>query len=69
MHDAVNSGRLEELQTLLEEEPERKKYILAKDEAGIGLLHKAVYYNLTDIAKWIIENYPQTVTVKDAVST
>ncbi|KAK4876069.1 hypothetical protein RN001_012491 [Aquatica leii] len=66
LHDAVNSGRLEELQNLLEEEPDRKRLILAKDDAGVGLLHKAVYYNLTDIVKWIVTNYPQAVTIKDA---
>ncbi|KAF5306990.1 hypothetical protein FQR65_LT07213 [Abscondita terminalis] len=66
LHDAVNSGRLEELQAHLEEEPDRKKLILAKDDAGVGLLHKAVYYNLSDIVKWIVTNYPQAVTIKDS---
>lgn len=69
VHDAVNSGRLEELQSLLDEEPEkRRKLVLAKDEAGVGLLHKAVYYDLRDIAKYLIENFPQTVHLRDAVS-
>lgn len=65
----MNSGRLEELQSLLEEEPEKKKkYVLAKDEAGVGLLHKSVYYDLTDISKWLITNFPHMVSLKDAVS-
>lgn len=69
LHDAVNSGRLEELQSLLDEEPDKKKrLVLAKDEAGVGLLHKAVYYDLKDIAKYLIENYPPTVHLRDAVS-
>lgn len=41
---------------------------MAKDEAGTGLLHKAVYYDLTDIAKYLIDNYPQIVSITDAVS-
>lgn len=70
LHDAVNSGRLEELQSLLDEEPDKKKrLVLAKDEAGTGLLHKAVYYDLIDIAKWLIENFPQIVSTTDAVNT
>lgn len=70
LHDAVNSGRLEELQSLLDEEPDKKKrLVMAKDEAGTGLLHKAVYYDLTDIAKYLIDNYPQIVSTTDAVST
>lgn len=69
LHDAVNSGRLDELQSILEEEPEKKKkYALSKDEAGVGLLHKAVYYDLSDISKWLITNFPHIVSLKDAVS-
>lgn len=69
LHDAVNSGRLEELQHLLDEEPEKKKkLVLAKDESGVGLLHKAVYYDLKDIYKWLIEKFPQTVSMRDSVS-
>lgn len=65
----MNSGRLEELQALLDEEPDKKKkLVLAKDEAGTGLLHKAVYYDLTDISKWLIETFPQIVSCTDAVS-
>lgn len=68
MHDAVNSGRLEELHSLLEEEPDKKKKIVAaKDEAGVGLLHKAVYYELKDIYKYLINNFPHIVHLKDSV--
>lgn len=69
LHDAVNSGRVEELKALLDEEPEkRKKLVLAKDEAGVGLLHKAVYYDLKDIYRYLIENFPHTVHQRDSVS-
>lgn len=63
----MNSGRLEEIQSILEEEQERKKkLVLAKDEAGACLLHKAVYYDLGDIARWLAVNFPSAVGQKDA---
>ncbi|GLV41893.1 uncharacterized protein CBL_00355 [Carabus blaptoides fortunei] len=66
LHDAVSGGSLEELQSIIQEDcSKRKKLVLCKDQSGIGLLHKAIYYDLGDIVKWLIENYPQTVTVKD----
>ncbi|KAJ8981629.1 hypothetical protein NQ317_000857 [Molorchus minor] len=67
LHDAVNSGRLEELQSILDEEPEKKKkLVLSKDESGVGLLHKAVYYDLKDIYRWLTEKFPHTVSLRDS---
>ncbi|XP_072387458.1 uncharacterized protein [Diabrotica undecimpunctata] len=67
LHDAVNSDRLDELKSLLDEEPEKKrKMVMAKDESGVGLLHKAVYYDLKDIYKWMVDKYPQTVHMRDS---
>ena len=40
---------------------------VSKDENGHGLLHKAVYHGHTDIVYWLLENYPETVDVKDWV--
>lgn len=69
LHDAVSSGSLNELQNLLQEDcSKKKKMVLCKDTSGVGLLHKAIYYDLPDIAKYLMENFPQTVTMKDAVS-
>lgn len=69
LHDAVNSGKLDELKTHLEEDPEKKKKLaFCKDEAGVGLLHKAVYYDLKNIYKYLIEKYPHIVNMKDSVS-
>lgn len=69
LHDAVNSGRLDELKSLLEEDPDKKKkLVLCKDEAGVGLLHKAVYYDLKYIYKYLIEKFPNMVSMKDSVS-
>lgn len=65
----MNSGRLEELQYLLDEDLEKKKKLVqAKDESGVGLLHKAVYYDLKDIAEWLIQHFPHIINLRDAVS-
>lgn len=68
LHDAVNSGKLDELKTLLEEDPDKKKkLVFCKDEAGVGLLHKAVYYDLKNIYKYLTNKYPNVVSMKDSV--
>lgn len=65
----MNSGKLDELKSLLEEDPDKKKkLVLCKDDAGVGLLHKAVYYDLKNIYKYLIEKYPHIVNMKDSVS-
>ncbi|XP_064210783.1 uncharacterized protein LOC660320 isoform X2 [Tribolium castaneum] len=68
LHDAVNSGRLEELQSLLDEEPieRRKRLVTAKDDFGVGLLHKAIYYDLKNIYKYLIDKFPHLVPLKDS---
>lgn len=69
LHDAVTAGSLEELQNLLtspEDCAKRRKLALCKDASGVGLLHKAVYYDLADIYTWLAESYPQTATLKDS---
>ncbi|XP_044754262.1 uncharacterized protein LOC123313440 isoform X2 [Coccinella septempunctata] len=66
LHDAVNSGNLDELKTTLDyNKDKKKKLVLAKDENGVGLLHKAIYYDLKDIYKYLIEKFPNTVSQKD----
>ncbi|ENN75849.1 hypothetical protein YQE_07578, partial [Dendroctonus ponderosae] len=67
LHDSLNSDRLAELQSILDEEPERKKkLILAKDDSGVGLLHKAVYYDLKSIYRWLIDKFPHSVNSRDS---
>ena len=39
-----------------------------QDENGTGLLHKAVYYNHRDIADWLMDKYPESMSVRDNVS-
>jgi hypothetical protein len=67
LHEAVPRGLLRDMETLLEEE-KSKRMALCKDGAGVPLLHKAVYYNHTDIVKRLVEAYPLTVSSKDRVS-
>ena len=45
------------------------KLTTQQDENGTGLLHKAVYYNHRDIADWLMDKYPESMTVRDNVST
>ncbi|CAH1378850.1 unnamed protein product [Tenebrio molitor] len=68
LHDSVNSGRVAELKALLNEESpdRRKKLVMAKDDSGVGLLHKAIYYDLKDIYKYLIDKFSHIVSLKDA---
>ncbi|XP_072948763.1 uncharacterized protein [Epargyreus clarus] len=66
LHTAVEKGSLLELQELLQSEYNRNKYVLCFDEAGVGLLHKAVYYNYLDIVEWLVNNYPNLVHQRDS---
>lgn len=56
-------------QELLESDYNRRKYVMCRDEAGVGLLHKAVFYDYMDIAEYLVKNYPQLVHQKDSVSS
>ncbi|XP_061715700.1 uncharacterized protein LOC133523975 isoform X3 [Cydia pomonella] len=69
LHEAVEKGSLLELQVqleLLDGEYNRKKTVTCLDEAGAGLLHKAVFYDYTDIVEWLVNNYPQLVHQRDS---
>ncbi|XP_052747679.1 uncharacterized protein LOC113520751 isoform X4 [Galleria mellonella] len=69
LHTAVERGSLLELQVLLElldSDYNRRKYITCRDEAGVGLLHKAIYYDYMDIATWLVKQYPLLVHQKDS---
>nr|XP_026492253.1 uncharacterized protein LOC113397938 [Vanessa tameamea] len=69
LHSAVEKGSLLELQVLLaliDCDYNRHKYVACLDEAGVGLLHKAVFYNFMDIIDWLVNNYPQLVHQKDS---
>ncbi|XP_059050470.1 uncharacterized protein LOC131845419 [Achroia grisella] len=69
LHAAVERGSLLELQVLLElldSDYNRRKYITCRDEAGVGLLHKAIYYDFMDIASWLVKQYPLLVHQKDS---
>ncbi|XP_028173536.1 serine/threonine-protein phosphatase 6 regulatory ankyrin repeat subunit A [Ostrinia furnacalis] len=66
LHAAVERGSLAELQELLDSDYNRRKYIMCRDEAGVGLLHKAVFYDFMDIAKWLVAECPELVHQKDS---
>ncbi|CAB3236765.1 unnamed protein product [Arctia plantaginis] len=69
LHAAVERGSLLDLQVLLElleSDYNRRKYVMCRDEASVGLLHKAVYYDFMDIAAYLVKNYPQLVHQKDS---
>lgn len=57
------------LQELLKTEFNKKKFVSCLDEAGVGLLHKAIYYDFTDIAEWLVQNFPHLVSQRDSVCT
>ncbi|CAH2096368.1 unnamed protein product [Euphydryas editha] len=66
LHNAVEKGSLLELQELMDSDHNRHKYVACLDEAGVGLLHKAVFYSYKDIIEWLVNNYPQLVHQKDS---
>lgn len=41
---------------------------MCRDETGVGLLHKAVFYDFMDISEYLVKNYPQLVHTRDSVS-
>ncbi|KAG8284010.1 hypothetical protein J6590_003702 [Homalodisca vitripennis] len=75
VHEAAAKGNLTDLKTLLKHNSDqqfpRKKLAslaLSKDHSGTGLLHKAVYHEDREMARWLVDNYPGTVTVRDRVN-
>ncbi|CAF4881863.1 unnamed protein product [Pieris macdunnoughi] len=66
LHAAVETGSLLDLQELLESDYNRNKLSSCCDDAGVGLLHKAVYYNYTDIVEYLVKYYPHLVHQKDS---
>lgn len=66
-HDAVSGNSLSELKALLSEDTGKRRLASSKDEAGVGLLHKAVYYDLPEIVHYLIQTYPYLLQQKDQV--
>ncbi|XP_021940109.1 uncharacterized protein LOC110839862 isoform X2 [Zootermopsis nevadensis] len=64
LHEAATKDQLGDMETMLQEE-KSKRMALCKDSAGVPLLHKAVYYDHQDMVRWLVENYPLTVSTKD----
>lgn len=68
VHDAVSGNSLPELQNLLNEDGGKRKLASCKDQAGVGLLHKAVYYDLPEIVHYLVDNYTYLINQKDKVT-
>lgn len=74
INDAVAKGNLTDLQALLQPTsasgvPRKRisSLALCRDQSGNGVLHKAIYYGYTEMVKWLVENFPQTIHIRDRV--
>lgn len=75
LHEAVVKGQLRDIEVLLNTssaaysvlKPKPENLVESKDSAGIGLLHKAVFYDYPEIIEWLVKNYPSTVHIRDKV--
>ncbi|CAJ0580803.1 unnamed protein product, partial [Mesorhabditis spiculigera] len=56
IHKAVETGNLRAVKLLTD----RKKLALCRDSRGLSPLHKAIVFEKSDIAKYLIRNYPQS---------
>ena len=61
IHAAVSCGDISCLQTELDQ----NDYALAKDHLGMAPLHKAVILGHTDVVRFILERFPETINAKD----
>ncbi|PAV76297.1 hypothetical protein WR25_16953 isoform C [Diploscapter pachys] len=61
IHKAVETGNLRAVKLLTD----RKKLALCRDTRGLTPLHKAIVFERSDIAKYLIRNYPQSVNAMD----
>nr|CAD2179128.1 unnamed protein product [Meloidogyne enterolobii] len=61
IHKAIEQGNLRAVKLLTD----RKKLAFCRDSRGLAPLHKAVVFGQTEIAKYLIRNYPQSVNSMD----
>uniref|UniRef100_A0A0M3HW63 ANK_REP_REGION domain-containing protein n=1 Tax=Ascaris lumbricoides TaxID=6252 RepID=A0A0M3HW63_ASCLU len=61
IHKAIETGNLRAVKLLAD----RKKVALCRDARGLSPLHKAIVFGRTDIAKYLVRNYPQSVNAMD----
>jgi ankyrin repeat protein len=57
IHKAIEQGNLRAVKLLTD----RKKLAFCRNSRGLAHLHKAVVFEQTEIAKYLIRNYPQSV--------
>ena len=65
IHGAVVDGDIDVLEALLK----RRNLAISKDDNGHGILHKAVFHGHREIVEWLCDKYPETMELKDWVST
>ena len=61
IHAAVSCGDV----TCLQDQLDKKDYVLAKDHLGMAPLHKAVILGHMDVVQFILEKFPETINAKD----
>uniref|UniRef100_A0A1I8BXT1 ANK_REP_REGION domain-containing protein n=1 Tax=Meloidogyne hapla TaxID=6305 RepID=A0A1I8BXT1_MELHA len=61
IHKAIEQGNLRAVKLLTD----RKKLAFCRDSRGLAPLHKSVVFGQTEIAKYLIRNYPQSVNSMD----
>ncbi|XP_076319726.1 uncharacterized protein LOC143230311 isoform X2 [Tachypleus tridentatus] len=61
VHRAVVKGRICDVQSLLNQ----KKLVVARDQLGATILHKAVMYGHFELAEYIVKNFPACQDHKD----
>lgn len=60
-HKAIETGNLRAIKMLVD----RKKMAFCRDTRHLAPLHKALVFGQTDIAKYLIRNYPQSTNAMD----
>ncbi|CAG2066999.1 unnamed protein product, partial [Timema podura] len=67
LQDLVAKGQLKGMQVILDNSTaaKTKKLALCRDQSGVGLLHKAVFYDHQDIVRYLLDYNPATASLKD----
>lgn len=63
LHKSVREGDLKTLKQILE----TKKMALARDRKGATPLHDAILYQQTDVARYLVSNFPHIINAPDYV--
>ena len=64
LQTAIETGSLRQVQNLIN----RKGLVIARDNQGLTILHKAVLHGQKDIVQYLIDICPKAIFAKDHVS-